>query len=67
MLPPPELHVDVRDAVAELSPQQRAVVHLTYWADQTNAQIADLLGISEGSVKAHLHRAKKILKRKLDD
>ena len=27
VLPPPELHVDVRDAVADLSPQQRAVVH----------------------------------------
>ncbi len=67
VLPPPELHVDVRDAVADLSPQQRAVVHLTYWADQTNAQVADLLGISEGSVKTHLHRAKKTLKRKLDD
>ncbi len=64
---PPELHVDVRAAVDELSPRQRAIVHLTYWADMTNAQIAELIGISEGSVKTHLHRAKKTLKRKLHD
>jgi RNA polymerase sigma factor (sigma-70 family) len=52
--PDPQL----RAALDELSPQQRAVVFLAYWADMTIPQIARWLEISEGSVRQHLARAK---------
>ena len=57
---------DVFDAVRSLSPRQRAVTYLTYWEDQTPTAIADLLDISEGTVKRHLARAREQLRRKLD-
>ena len=47
----------VLDAVNRLPPRQREVVVLRYYADLTEQQIADALGISTGSVKAHAHRA----------
>ena len=53
------------DALAALPVRQRAVVFLTYWADQTPAAIAAELGISEGSVRQHLARARRTLRRTL--
>lgn len=60
------IDVDVLSAVDQLSVQQRAVVMLTYWEDLAPAQAASRLGISEGSVKRHLARARKKLKGMLD-
>ena len=58
---------DVIDAVRSLSGRQRAVVFLTYWEDLTPALVADRLGVSEGSVRRHLARAKTKLRRVLHD
>jgi RNA polymerase sigma-70 factor (ECF subfamily) len=58
--------IDAHRALAQLSEQQRAVVYLTYWDDQTPTQIATLLHISEGSVKKQLARAREQLRRILD-
>jgi RNA polymerase sigma-70 factor (ECF subfamily) len=66
-MPPMEVDVDVLAAVNKLSVQQRASVVLTYWEDLTPAQIASRLGISEGSVKRHLARARARLRELLDD
>lgn len=63
----PELRLDVVEAVLALSPQQRACVWLTYWADMSVAVTANHLGISEGSVKQHLSRARNNLKEVLDE
>ncbi len=52
---------DVLAAVARLSMNQRAVVFLTYWEDLTPAAAGERLGITEGSVKRHLARARKRL------
>jgi RNA polymerase sigma-70 factor (ECF subfamily) len=52
-------------ALARLSPQQRAVVFLTYWEDLRPADVAAVLGISEGSVKRHLARARSSLREAL--
>lgn len=49
---------EVLQALADLSPQQRAAVHLFYWEELPVAEIADHLGIGTGSVKQHLHRAR---------
>jgi RNA polymerase sigma factor (sigma-70 family) len=56
----------VREAVAGLSVRQRAVVVLTYWADLDPRAVAERLGISEGSVRRHLARARARLREVLD-
>lgn len=61
-----ELDPRVWDAVADLSPRQRAVVYLTFWADLDGTSAAAVLGISEGSVRQHLDRARRKLRRRLD-
>ena len=43
--------------LAGLSPQQRAVLVLRYYEDLSEAQVADLLGMTVGAVKASAHRA----------
>lgn len=53
--------IDVLRAVERLSLQQRSVIFLTYWEDLTPSAVADRLGVSEGSVKRHLARARKRL------
>jgi RNA polymerase sigma factor (sigma-70 family) len=57
----------VLDAIGRLSVRQRAVVYLTYWDDLDPAATAELLGISEGSVRRHLARARANLRRTLRD
>jgi RNA polymerase sigma factor (sigma-70 family) len=61
----PDFHPEVRRAVDELSVRQRAVVILTYWADLPPQEVADRLGISEGSVRRHLARARARLREVL--
>ncbi len=43
-------------ALGRLSRRQREVLTLRYYLDLSEAQIADALSISAGSVKAHAHR-----------
>jgi RNA polymerase sigma factor (sigma-70 family) len=62
----PALHPDVRAAVAGLSVRQRAVIVLTYWADLDPGSVAERLGISDGSVRRHLARARARLREVLD-
>jgi DNA-directed RNA polymerase specialized sigma24 family protein len=38
---------------------------LRFYEDFTEAQIADVLGISPGSVKTHLHRATRAMAERL--
>lgn len=44
-------------ALARLSVRERAVVVLRYLEDRTEAQTAELLGVSVGTVKSSTHRA----------
>ncbi len=67
----PELRHGDRDpklvaAVESLPPRQRQVVFLRYFADLANAQVAEVLGISPGTVSALLHQARTALARRLD-
>ena len=57
--PDPSLHA----ALDHLSPQQAAIVFHLYWEDLTVADTAGLLGISEGSVRKQLDRAKHRLRK----
>lgn len=49
---------DVARAVAELAPMQRAAVVLFYWEDRPVTEIAQVLSVSESTVKQHLFRAR---------
>jgi RNA polymerase sigma-70 factor (ECF subfamily) len=64
-VPPAPSSLDAQRALAGLSHQQRAVVFLTYWDDQTPAQIAVLLGVGEGTVRKQLARGREQLRRVL--
>ncbi|MCP4228214.1 MAG: RNA polymerase sigma factor [Actinomycetia bacterium] len=62
----PDPDEQVIDALDRLSPQQRAIIMLTYWADLDPGSVAERLGVSEGSVRKQLARARKKLKGELD-
>lgn len=64
---PDQIDVDVLAAVGKLSVQQRASVVLTYWEDLGPDEVGARLGITEGSVKRHLARARARLKELLDE
>jgi RNA polymerase sigma factor (sigma-70 family) len=51
----------VADAVRALPDRQRDCTVLRFYAGCTDVQIAEILGISAGSVKTHLHRARAAL------
>jgi RNA polymerase sigma factor (sigma-70 family) len=62
---PPEIRPEVLEAVGRLSSRQKAVVFLTYWDDLRPGEIAGLLGLSEGTVRSHLAKGEKRLRRML--
>ena len=47
----------IRQALDGLNPDQRQVVVLRYFADLTVPQLAEAIGVREGTVKSRLHRA----------
>ncbi len=53
---------DIEQAIQRLPPQARAVFVLFALEGFTHQEIADALGIAEGSSKAHYHRARQLLK-----
>ncbi len=55
----------VRQALARLPRQQRAVVVLRYCEDLPEAEVALLLGCSVGTVKTHAHRGLRALRESL--
>lgn len=61
----PDTYFDVRRAVSSLSLQQRSVVYFVYWLDFTEAQTAETLGVSLGTVRRHLVRARSHLRKAL--
>jgi RNA polymerase sigma-70 factor, ECF subfamily len=52
-------------AMEELPTESRVVLHLFALEDMRHRQIADILGIPEGTVWSRLHRARKLLREKL--
>jgi RNA polymerase sigma-70 factor (ECF subfamily) len=53
-------------AVRSLPPRQRDCIVLRFYADLSDTEIAETLGISAGSVKTHLHRARATLATSLE-
>jgi RNA polymerase sigma-70 factor (sigma-E family) len=52
-----ELRPALLAALSTLAPQQRAIVVLRYFDDRSEADVADLLGVSAGTVKSTASRA----------
>lgn len=63
----PDVRPEVWEALAQLSPRQRAVAYLTYMEDLDEASVSERLGIGRGSVRQHLGRARAKLRRVLDE
>ena len=55
----------VVSALTALPPRQRQALMLRYYADLSEAQIADIMGISQGAVKSHTARARSVLREAL--
>jgi RNA polymerase sigma-70 factor (ECF subfamily) len=58
---------EIRQALAQLRPDQRRVIALRYGADLTEGDIASILGWPIGTVKSRLNRARERLRSLLDD
>ena len=62
----PEFHVaDVKEAMRKMPDGYRTVFSLYMFEDYSHKEIADSLGIGEGTSKSQLNRAKKHLKELL--
>jgi RNA polymerase sigma-70 factor (ECF subfamily) len=60
-----ELPSDLTAALRLLSPDQRAVVFLHYFADLPVREVARLSGAPVATVKVRLHRARRLLRESL--
>jgi RNA polymerase sigma-70 factor, ECF subfamily len=58
--------IDVVSAIRALPFRQRQATILYYWADLPVAAIAELMGLSEGAVRAHLAHARRALRPDLE-
>ena len=59
-------HPDLEAALASLPAPSRSLIVMHYWQGLKLREIADSLGLSEGTLKVRLHRARKALRRVLD-
>jgi len=61
----PNLELDLEQAIRSLPTQARLVFVLHDVEGYKHTEVADLLGIAEGTSKAHLHRARRLLREVL--
>jgi RNA polymerase sigma-70 factor (ECF subfamily) len=61
----PDTEVDLERAVARLPPGARAVFVLHDVEGYRHEEIASMTGMAEGTSKAQLHRARKLLRERL--
>ncbi|MBD0348996.1 MAG: sigma-70 family RNA polymerase sigma factor [Thermoleophilia bacterium] len=62
----PERDVFLAEAVRSLPPRRRLIVFLRYFADLTYAEIAAIMGVTEGAVAATLAQAHEALRVSLE-
>ncbi|MCA1702370.1 MAG: sigma-70 family RNA polymerase sigma factor [Actinobacteria bacterium] len=62
---PSDDRVDVMAALRGLAPRQRTAALLFYFGDLPVAVVAELMGISEGTVKSHLARSREGMRERL--
>ena len=61
-----ELRERMEQAMEALPPMQRSCFRLSEAEGFTRAEVADMLGISEATVRVHVHRARKALRLALE-
>ena len=54
-------------SVMDLPDRYRLAIHLFYYEDYSIREIADILGVREGTVKARLSRGRALLKKTLKE
>lgn len=59
-------HREVLEAVRRLPPRQREAIVLRYYGELSEAEIADAMGVSKGSVKSHASRGMAALRESLE-
>jgi RNA polymerase sigma-70 factor (ECF subfamily) len=62
-----QLRVRLTEALAELSPEHRAVVELCYFHDMAYGEIAEVVGCPPETVKTRMFYARRRLRLLLDD
>ena len=62
----PEAMIDLERAMADLPVRMRTALVLHCIEGFPQREVAELMGISEGTVKAHVHAARKALEEKLE-
>jgi len=63
--PAAERAVRIEAAISHLSPRLREVLHLVFYEELTLREVAEILGIPEGTVKSRMHNARKALAKEL--
>ena len=61
-----ELRKEIYDAINELPDKCKEVFKLSYLHDMKNKEIADVLGVSLRTIEAHMYKALKYLRSRLD-
>jgi RNA polymerase sigma-70 factor (ECF subfamily) len=64
---PPDMHVEVWDAVRRLPRRQREVIALRYLGDLREREVAEVLAIAPGTVARALHDARQALAEALHE
>ncbi len=62
-----EMNVCIQDFIERLSPNYKSVIVLSELEGLKNQEIAEILGVSLGTVKIRLHRARERLKRDFEE
>ena len=62
-----EIRRRIGEALAALTPRQRAVFVMKHYEERTIAEIGAATGLDEGTVKSHLFRAARKLRQRLED
>jgi RNA polymerase sigma-70 factor (ECF subfamily) len=58
--------IDLRRALRYLPQRQRQAVVLFYVGDLSIYEVANLMGVSDGTVKAHLSQGREALRKRLE-
>jgi RNA polymerase sigma-70 factor, ECF subfamily len=62
----PDLKILIQDALNQLPEIYRGVLHFVHYEKMKYAEVAEILDVSENTIKSYVYRAKDILRKKFD-